>query len=67
MRGEREAGKSLFAYLEDNGVLCDWREPDVIRMAPVPLYNHYEDIYRFIKTTQAWAGLTLENGQHEHR
>jgi len=29
------------------GVIADWREPNVIRIAPVPLYNSYEDVYRF--------------------
>ncbi len=40
-------GKDLFNRLTDNGVIADWREPNVIRMAPVPLYNSFEDIYRF--------------------
>ncbi len=40
-------GKSLFNTLTDNGVISDWREPNVIRCAPVPLYNTFEDIYRF--------------------
>ena len=40
-------GKALFNKLTDNGVIADWREPNVIRMAPVPLYNSFEDIYRF--------------------
>jgi kynureninase len=40
-------GRSLFDYLMRNGVIIDWREPNVIRLAPVPLYTSYEDIYRF--------------------
>jgi kynureninase len=40
-------GRSLFDYLMKNGVIIDWREPNVIRLAPVPLYTSYEDIYRF--------------------
>lgn len=39
--------KSLVQQLADNGVVVDWREPNVIRMAPVPLYNSFDDIYRF--------------------
>lgn len=40
-------GKEVFQALTDNGVVADWREPNVIRIAPVPLYNTYEDAYRF--------------------
>ncbi len=40
-------GKDLFNKLMESGVIPDWREPNVIRCAPVPLYNSYEDIYRF--------------------
>ena len=40
-------GKSLFDKLTEEGVISDWREPNAIRMAPIPLYNSYEDIYRF--------------------
>jgi kynureninase len=42
-----ENGKQLFDYLTENGVITDWRNPNVIRMAPVPLYNSFEDIYQF--------------------
>ena len=40
-------GRSLFDYLMKNGVITDWREPNVIRLAPVPLYCSYEDMYEF--------------------
>jgi kynureninase len=33
--------------LEELGVVCDWREPDVIRVAPVPLYNRFEEVFDF--------------------
>jgi len=42
-------GKEIFAALSEQGVIADWREPNVIRVAPVPLYNTFEDIYRFGK------------------
>ncbi len=40
-------GKELFHYLMKNGVITDWREPNVIRFAPVPLYTSFEDMYHF--------------------
>jgi kynureninase len=40
-------GKALFNKLMENGVIPDWREPNVIRCAPVPMYNSFEDVYRF--------------------
>lgn len=43
------AGRELFDKLSSNGVVADWREPNVIRIAPVPMYNSYEDCYRFGK------------------
>jgi kynureninase len=47
-------GRRLFDYLMKNGVMTDWREPNVIRLAPVPLYTSYEDMYHF--------GQILKNG-----
>jgi len=40
-------GKKLYNSLIENGVVPDWREPNVIRCAPVPLYNSFEDVFRF--------------------
>ena len=40
-------GRPLFEYLMKNGVITDWREPNVIRFAPVPLYCSFEDMYQF--------------------
>lgn len=46
-------GKEVFDKLTELGVIADWREPNVIRMAPVPMYNSFEDIYRFGKKLEA--------------
>jgi kynureninase len=39
------SGKALFDRLSAAGIITDWREPDVIRFAPVPLYNGYEEVF----------------------
>jgi kynureninase len=46
----RNADKSLFKAISDEGVIADWREPDVIRVAPVPLYNSFTDVWKFVET-----------------
>ena len=43
----KSAEKSLHTQLTEAGVISDWREPDVIRIAPAPLYNSFEDVYHF--------------------
>ncbi|GAA4841062.1 kynureninase [Algivirga pacifica] len=48
----KEANKTLFQTITQKGVIADWREPDVIRVAPVPLYNSYEDVYQFAQILQ---------------
>lgn len=40
-------GRALFEYLMKNGVITDWREPNVIRLAPAPFYCSFEDMYEF--------------------
>ena len=45
----KNANKSLFDRLSARNLVADWREPDVIRIAPTPLYNTFEEIYQFIE------------------
>lgn len=42
-------GRKIFNKLMKAGVIGDWREPDVIRIAPVPLYNKFEEVYLFVE------------------
>jgi kynureninase len=45
----KDADKSLHQRLTEVHIITDWREPDVIRCAPVPLYNTFEDVYRMVE------------------
>jgi kynureninase len=45
----KHSGKKIFNRLMNEGVIADWREPDVIRIAPVPLYNTFEEVYQFVE------------------
>ena len=44
----KNADKSLHQKLTDKNIITDWREPDVIRCAPVPMYNTFEDVYTMV-------------------
>ncbi|WP_121667118.1 kynureninase [Mesonia aquimarina] len=44
----KNANKELFNKLMNAGVIADWREPNVIRIAPAPIYNSYEDVYNMV-------------------
>ncbi|CAN5359219.1 kynureninase [soil metagenome] len=45
----KDADKNLFKAISEKGVIADWREPDVIRVAPVPLYNSFSDVWKFVE------------------
>lgn len=47
-------GKEIFEALKKASVIADWREPNVIRIAPVPLYNRFEDVYQFGEILQSF-------------
>ena len=54
--GGRERGRALFEHLSAAGIIGDWREPDVIRISPTPLYNRHADVLRFVRAVEAWRG-----------
>jgi kynureninase len=46
-------GRAVCDRLTAEGILCDWREPDILRVAPIPLYNSYHDVFRFVQHLKA--------------
>jgi kynureninase len=49
-------GRALCERLAQEGIVGDWREPDTFRVAPVPLYNSYHDVSRFVRRFAAVIG-----------
>jgi kynureninase len=45
----RQNGKQVFNHLQNGGAVADWREPAVIRVAPVPLYNSFTEVFKFVE------------------
>ncbi len=45
----KNGNKTIFEQLLAQGIIGDWREPDVIRVAPVPMYNSFEDVWQFVQ------------------
>ena len=56
VRAGRDEGRRVFAALAEAGIICDWREPDVIRISPAPLYNSFDDVRAFAQAVEAWNG-----------
>ena len=51
----REQGRALFEYLQKHNIITDWREPDVIRASPTPLYNRYSDCFELVNRIKQWT------------
>lgn len=55
VRAGRDHGRALFEHLQRQGIVGDWREPDVLRFSPTPLYNRYADAWRLVDSIDAWS------------
>jgi kynureninase len=56
----KQNGKALHQQLTDNGVIVDFREPGVIRVAPAPLFNTYREVYKFYEIIRAFRQVAAE-------
>jgi kynureninase len=52
----KDSDRTIYEKIVSSGVSADWREPDVIRVAPVPLYNSFRDVYRFVQVLRRSLG-----------
>lgn len=62
LRSARGHGRALFDRMLARGLTCDWREPDVIRLAPAPLYNSFEDCWRAVALIDSELGVVQARG-----
>ncbi len=56
-------GEKLFKRLTASGVVADWRDPGVIRVAPVPLYNSFEDVFRFAEIFKTHLSMASDRSK----
>ncbi len=62
-----DCGRELFRRLQENGIIADWREPDVIRVAPAPLYNTFSDVWKLADCFHRFWTETPSSGRnHAH-
>ncbi|MEZ5440997.1 MAG: kynureninase [Lysobacterales bacterium] len=61
LRQGRELGQQLYRDLLAQGIVCDWREPDILRASPVPLYNRFEDCDRLVEAVELFL---RQHGTH---
>ncbi len=54
VKGPRDSGRELFEHLQRDGIVVDWREPDIIRAAPTPLYSRFVDCRRLVESVAQW-------------
>jgi kynureninase len=62
LRSARGHGRALFDRMLARGLTCDWREPDVIRLAPAPLYNSYVDCWQAVALIESELGMVQARG-----